>query len=70
MEIPLRELNFAKRRLKILDTVMEKLKVKKYEDITVEEICKKAEISRGTFLTIFLLKTRFWYITVCTYAFI
>lgn len=48
-KIPLRELNYAKTRIRIMNVVLEKIKLKDYENITVEEICKAAEISKGKF---------------------
>lgn len=55
-KLSLRELNYAKTRFKILQTFLELIIQKDYEAITVEEICEKAEISRGTFFNYFPTK--------------
>jgi len=55
----LREINFAKTRLNILKVVKDRITQKDFDDITVDEICKYAEISRGTFLIIFPVKITF-----------
>lgn len=49
----LREINFAKTRLNILQVVKDRITKKDFEDITVDEICRFAEISRGTFFNYF-----------------
>jgi len=49
----LREINFAKTRLNILKVVKDRITQKDFDDITVDEICKYAEISRGTFFNYF-----------------
>ncbi|NLK20605.1 MAG: TetR family transcriptional regulator [Epulopiscium sp.] len=52
----LREINFAKTRLKILQVVKERVLEKDFEEVTVDEICRYAEISRGTFFNYFPTK--------------
>lgn len=52
----LREINYAKTRLNILQVVMERIKEKDFTEITVDEICRYAEISRGTFFNHFTTK--------------
>lgn len=56
IKLTLRELNYAKTRFKILQTFLELILQKDYETVTVEEICDKAEISRGTFFNYFPTK--------------
>jgi len=53
----LREINYAKTRLNILQVVMERISVKDFNEITVDEICRFAEISRGTFFNHFATKS-------------
>jgi AcrR family transcriptional regulator len=55
-QFSLREINFAKTRLKILQVILDRVKEKDFEEITVDEICKYAEISRGTFFNYFATK--------------
>ncbi|WP_326907142.1 TetR/AcrR family transcriptional regulator [Sedimentibacter sp. MB31-C6] len=55
-KLTLRELNFAKTRFNVLQTFLELILQKDYETVTVEEICEKAEISRGTFFNYFPTK--------------
>lgn len=52
----LREINFAKTRLNILQVVKDRMIQKDFENITVDEICRFAEISRGTFFNYFPTK--------------
>ncbi|WP_313340266.1 TetR/AcrR family transcriptional regulator [Sedimentibacter sp.] len=56
IKLTLRELNFAKTRYKILQTFLELNMKKDYDNITVDEICDVAEISRGTFFNYFPAK--------------
>ena len=51
--LSLRDLNFAKTRYSILQAFLKIVKVKEYENITIDEICNTAEISRGTFFNYF-----------------
>ncbi len=55
-QLTLRELNFAKTRYKILQTFLGLNMKKDYDNITVDEICDAAEISRGTFFNYFPTK--------------
>ncbi|WP_313165110.1 TetR/AcrR family transcriptional regulator [Sedimentibacter sp.] len=55
-QLTLRELNFAKTRYKILQTFLELNMKKDYENITVDDICDVAEISKGTFFNYFPTK--------------
>lgn len=52
----LRKINYVKTRTTILKTTANLLKQKEFADITVDEICQKAQISRGTFFNYFSTK--------------
>lgn len=52
----LRKINYVKTRTTILKTTASLLKQKEFADITVDEICQKAQISRGTFFNYFSTK--------------
>lgn len=52
----LRKINYVKTRTTILKTTANLLKQKDFSDITVDEICQKAQISRGTFFNYFSTK--------------
>ncbi|WP_010166679.1 TetR/AcrR family transcriptional regulator [Candidatus Epulonipiscium viviparus] len=52
----LRKINFVKTRTTILNSVKYLLEHKDFGDITVDEICQKAQISRGTFFNYFSTK--------------
>ncbi len=53
---PLRKINFVKTRTTILKAVSHLLKEKEFAAITVDEICSRAQISRGTFFNYFPTK--------------
>lgn len=53
---PLRKINFVKTRTTILKAVSHLLKEKDFTSITVDEICNRAQISRGTFFNYFSTK--------------
>lgn len=53
---PLRKINFVKTRTTILKAVTHLLKEKNFSSITVDEICQRAQISRGTFFNYFSTK--------------
>ncbi|MGL4362462.1 MAG: TetR/AcrR family transcriptional regulator [Cellulosilyticaceae bacterium] len=53
---PLRKINFVKTRTTILKAVSHLLKEKDFSSITVDEICGRAQISRGTFFNYFSTK--------------
>lgn len=55
-KFPLRKINFVKTRTTILKAVTNLLKQQDFSDITVDEICQKAQISRGTFFNYFATK--------------
>lgn len=52
----LRKINFVKTRTTILNSVKHLLEHEDFGDITVDEICQKAQISRGTFFNYFSTK--------------
>lgn len=52
----LRKINYVKTRTTILKTTANLLKQKGFSEITVDEICQKAQISRGTFFNYFSTK--------------
>lgn len=52
----LRKINYVKTRTTILKTAANLLKQKEFSEITVDEICQKAQISRGTFFNYFSTK--------------
>lgn len=52
----LRKINYVKTRTTILKTAANLLKQEEFADITVDEICQKAQISRGTFFNYFPTK--------------
>lgn len=52
----LRKINYVKTRTTILKTTANLLKQKEFSDITVDEICQRAQISRGTFFNYFSTK--------------
>jgi len=73
--IPLRERKQARTRLALLDAAIERMREKALADITVEEICQKVEVSKGTFFRYFPHKTdlilyyiRLWSIEVTWHA--
>lgn len=49
----LRDLNFAKTRYNIWQAFLDLIKTKNYEDITIDEVCENAEVSRSTFFNYF-----------------
>ena len=53
---PLRKINFVKTRTTILKAVSHLLNEKDFSSITVDEICSRAQISRGTFFNYFSTK--------------
>jgi len=63
-EIPLRERKQARCRLALLNAAVDRMRDKALADITVEELCQAAEISKGTFFRYFTRKVDliFYYI--------
>lgn len=58
---PLRQINFVKTRTTVLKAVIHLLKEKRFEEITVDEICQTTQISRGTFFNYFPSKEYIFY---------
>ncbi len=52
-KLSLRELKFAKTRLKTMEVFIELIKEKSFDKVTIEEVCYNAEISKGTFFNHF-----------------
>ena len=52
-EFPLREIKRARNRLALVDAIFSKMQNKSFSQITTEELCRDAEISRGTFFRYF-----------------
>ena len=74
-DIPLRERKQARTRLALLDATIERMRENSLSDITVEELCQKVEVSKGTFFRYFPHKTdlilyyiRLWSIEVTWHA--
>ncbi len=63
-DIPLRERKQARSRLALLNAAVERMREKALADITVEELCQAAEVSKGTFFRYFARKVDliFYYI--------
>ncbi len=63
-DIPLRERKQARCRLALLNAAVDRMREKALADITVEELCQAAEISKGTFFRYFARKVDliFYYI--------
>lgn len=57
----LRKINYVKTRTIILRTTESLLKQKPFSEVTVDEICQKAQISRGTFFNYFSSKEHIFY---------
>lgn len=64
----LRKINYVKTRTTILKTAANLLKHENFNSITVDEICQKAQISRGTFFNYFPTKEHIfhYYIRIFT----
>lgn len=65
---PLRKINFVKTRTTILKAVSHLLKEKEFSSITVDEICQRAQISRGTFFNYFSTKDHVFHYYVRIFA--
>ncbi|MFA5100891.1 MAG: TetR/AcrR family transcriptional regulator [Candidatus Omnitrophota bacterium] len=52
-EFSLREKKHAKTRLAIMNAFMERLLHTRFEDISIKEVCKDAEVAEGTFFNYF-----------------
>ena len=60
-DLPLRQIKFVKTRTSVLKTTTNLLKEKDFEQITIDEICQKSQISRGTFFNYFPQKSFIFY---------
>ena len=58
---PLRQIKFVKTRNSVLKATTHLLKEKSFDDITVDEICQRSQISRGTFFNYFPQKSHIFY---------
>ncbi len=58
---PLRQVKFVRTRNTILKTTINLLKEKEFDKITVDEICKQSQISRGTFFNYFPQKNHIFH---------
>ena len=63
-DIPLQQRKQARTRLALLDATIELMREKSLANITVEEICREVEVSKGTFFRYFPRKVDliFYYI--------
>ena len=60
-DFPLRQIKFVKTRTSVLKATTNLLKEKDFEQITIDEICQKSQISRGTFFNYFPQKNFIFY---------
>lgn len=60
-KFPLRQVKFVRTRNSVLKSTMELLEDKELDDISVDEICQKSHISRGTFFNYFPQKSYIFY---------
>lgn len=60
-DFPLRQRKFVKTRNSVLKATTHLLKEKSFDEITVDEICHKSQISRGTFFNYFLQKNHIFH---------
>ncbi len=60
-DFPLRQINFVKTRNSVLKATTHFLKEKEFDEITVDEICLRSGISRGTFFNYFSEKSHIFY---------
>ncbi len=74
-DIPLRQRKQARNRLALLDAAIKRMREKALTDITVEELCRAVEISKGTFFRYFARKAdlifyyiRLWSIEITWHA--
>ena len=56
-DFPLRQIKFVRIRNSVLKATTNLLKEKEFDEITVDEICQKSQISRGTFFNYFSQKS-------------
>lgn len=60
-DFPLRQMKFVKTRNSVLKATTHLLKEKRFDEITVDEICLRSQISRGTFFNYFSQKSYIFY---------
>lgn len=60
-DFPLRQIKFVRTRNSVLKATTNLLKEKTFDEITVDEICQKSQISRGTFFNYFPQKDHIFY---------
>lgn len=60
-DFPLRQVKFVRTRTSVLKTTTNLLKERSFDEITVDEICQKSQISRGTFFNYFPQKDFIFY---------
>ncbi|HHX62750.1 MAG TPA: TetR/AcrR family transcriptional regulator [Epulopiscium sp.] len=60
-DFPLRQIKFVRTRNSVLKATTNLLKEKTFDEITVDEICLKSQISRGTFFNYFPQKSHIFY---------
>lgn len=58
---PLRQIKFVKTRNSVLKATIYLLKEKSFDEITIDEICQRSQISRGTFFNYFSQKSHIFY---------
>lgn len=58
---PLRQVKFVRTRNTVLKTTINLLEGKEFDKITVDEICKQSQISRGTFFNYFPQKSHIFH---------
>lgn len=60
-KFPLRQIKFVRTRNSVLKSTTHLLKEKEFDEITVDEICQRSHISRGTFFNYFPQKNHIFY---------
>lgn len=60
-DFPLRQIKFVKTRTSVLKATTKLLKEKDFEQITIDDICQRSQISRGTFFNYFPQKNYIFY---------
>lgn len=60
-DFPLRQIKFVRTRTSVLKVTTNLLKERSFDEITVDEICQKSQISRGTFFNYFPQKDFIFY---------
>jgi AcrR family transcriptional regulator len=52
-EYPLREIKHARTKIALMSAFIERLRHSRFEDISIKDVCRSAEISEGTFFNYF-----------------